>query len=224
MMNRIMGTKDIILEKKGEIATIIFNRPDKRNALSHEMWLEIPKLVEDVEKDKSIKVLIVRGADETSFAAGADISEFEELRSTAEKAEIYNEATHNAERALAKMTKPSIAMIQSFCIGGGLGIALSCDFRFSDTKGKFGITPARLGLVYSLTSTKQLVDLVGPATAKYILFSGKIIDVDHALRVGLLDEVHNPEDIVEKTHEFAQSICEKAQFTVRSTKEIIGLI
>lgn len=219
-----MKKNDLILEKKGEIATIYFNRPEKRNALTHEMWKEIPKLVEDVENDKSIKVLIIRGVDETCFAAGADISEFETLRANAEGAKIYNDATHKAERALATMSKPSIAMIQSYCIGGGLEIALACDFRFSDTRGKFGITPARLGLVYSLTATKQLVDLVGPATAKYILFSGKILDVDHALRVGLIDEVHSPEEIVDKTYEFAQGLCEKAQYTIRSMKEIIGLI
>lgn len=219
-----MTKKDILLEKKGEIATIIFNRPEKRNALNYEMWKMIPSFVADVESDQSIKVLIIRGADETSFAAGADISEFKELRAEAESAKVYNVATHEAERALATMTKPSVAMVQSFCIGGGLGIALSCDFRFSDTNGKFGITPARLGLVYSLTSTKQLVDLVGPARAKYILFSGKILGVDHALQIGLVDQIHAPEEIVEKTYEFAETVCERAQFTVRSTKEIVGLI
>ncbi len=216
--------KELILEKQGEIATIIFNRPEKRNALTHEMWKEIPILVADVENDKNIKVLVLRGADETSFAAGADISEFETLRANAEGAKIYNDATHVAERALATMTKPSIAMIQSYCIGGGLEIALACDFRFSDTNGKFGITPAKLGLVYSLTATKQLVDLVGPARAKYILLSGKILDVDHALQIGMVDEIHHPEEIVDQTYQFAQSLCEKAQFTVRSMKEIIGLI
>ena len=220
----MMEKKDLILEKKGEIATIYFNRPEKRNALTYEMWQEIPKLVEDVENDKAIKVLIIRGIDETSFAAGADISEFQTLRANAEGAKIYNEATHKAERALATMKKPSIAMIQSYCIGGGLEIALACDFRFSDTNGKFGITPAKLGLVYSLTATKQLVDIVGPAKAKYILFSGKILDVDDAYRIGLVDEVHRPEEIVEKTYAFAESLCEKAQFSVRSMKEIIGLI
>lgn len=219
-----MEKKDLVLEKQGEIATIIFNRPEKRNALTHEMWKEIPSLVEDVENDKNIKVLILRGADETSFAAGADISEFKTLRANAEGAKIYNAATHKAERALATMTKPNIAMVQSFCIGGGLEIALACDFRFTDTNGKFGITPAKLGLVYGLTATKQLVDLVGPATAKYILFSGQILDVEHALRVGLVDVVYEPEEIVEKTYEFAQGLCEKAQFTVRSMKEIISLI
>ncbi|MFD1848798.1 enoyl-CoA hydratase-related protein [Oceanobacillus bengalensis] len=219
-----MAKKDVLLEKNGEIATIIFNRPEKRNALTHEMWKEIPGLVEDVENDRNIKVLVVRGADHTSFAAGADISEFKTLRADSAGAKIYNDATHKAERAIATMKKPSIAMIQSWCIGGGCEIALACDLRFTDTNGRFGITPANLGLVYSLTATKQLVDLVGPSQAKYILLSGKHLDVDHALRIGLVDQVFSPEEIVEETYKFAEGLCKKAQFTVRSMKEIIGFI
>ncbi|WP_235791978.1 enoyl-CoA hydratase/isomerase family protein [Virgibacillus salidurans] len=219
-----MAKKDILLEKKGEIATIILNRPEKRNALTHGMWKEIPSLIEEVDNDKNIKILILRGADHTSFAAGADISEFKTLRADSGGAKIYNDATHKAERALANMKKPSIAMVQSWCIGGGCEIALACDLRFADTNGKFGITPANLGLVYSLTATKQLVDLVGPSQAKYILLSGRHIDVNHASRIGLVDQVFNPEEITEETYKFAESICKKAQFTVRSMKEIIGLI
>ncbi|SFE53671.1 enoyl-CoA hydratase/isomerase family protein [Alteribacillus iranensis] len=219
-----MSKQDILLEKKGEIATIILNRAEKRNALTHEMWKAIPSLIEDVENDPNIKVLIVRGADQTAFAAGADISEFKTLRADSKGAKIYNDATHKAERAIALMSKPSIAMVQTWCIGGGCEIALACDFRFADTNSKFGITPANLGLVYSLTATKQLVDLVGPSQAKYILLSGKHVDVNHALRIGLVDQVFSPEEIQEETYNFAETLCKKAQFTVRSMKEIIGLI
>ncbi|MFC0270469.1 enoyl-CoA hydratase-related protein [Metabacillus herbersteinensis] len=219
-----MEKKDIYLDKQGEVATIYFNRPEKRNALTHEMWKVIPSLIQDVEEDRDIKVLIIRGADETSFAAGADISEFRTLRAESKGAKIYNDATHEAERAIATMKKPSIAMIQSFCIGGGCEIALACDLRFSDTNGKFGITPAKLGLVYSLTATKQLVDLVGPSQAKYILLSGEILNVEHAQRIGLIDQIFEPEEIVEKTYQFANALSQKAQFTVRSMKHIISLI
>lgn len=219
-----MSKKDIYLQKQGEMATIVFNRPEKRNALTHEMWKAIPGLIQEVEEDSHIKVLIVRGADETSFAAGADISEFKTLRADSKGAKIYNEATHQAERALATMSKPSIAMVQSYCIGGGCELALACDFRFSDTNGRFGITPANLGLVYSLTATKQLVDLVGPANAKYILLSGRHLDAREAHRIGLVDQIYEPEQIVEKTLAFAETLCQKAQFTVRSMKRIIGLI
>ncbi|GAB7056715.1 MULTISPECIES: enoyl-CoA hydratase-related protein [unclassified Paenibacillus] len=219
-----MSTNHVYLEKKGEIATIYFNQPEKRNALTHEMWKTIPSLLEDAEQDRGIKVLVLRGADEMAFAAGADISEFKTLRSTPEGAKTYNDACHKAERRLAHFKKPTIAMIQGPCIGGGCELALACDFRFSDTTGRFGITPAKLGLVYSLNATKQLVDLVGPANAKYILLSGKIIDVQRAFRIGLIDEVYSPEEIVSKTYEFAELLCQNAQFTVRSMKYIISEI
>lgn len=221
---KVMSKGDVYLEKVGQIATLYLNRPEKRNALTHDMWKSIPGLVRDVEGDSNIKVLILRGVDHTSFAAGADISEFRTLRGDAKGAKIYNEATHEAERALATMKKPSIAMIQSYCIGGGCEIALACDFRFSDTNGRFGITPANLGLVYSLTATKQLVDLVGPANAKYILLSGRHVGVERAHAIGLVDEIFSPEEIEEKTLEFAQGLTQKAQFTVRSMKYIVGLI
>lgn len=219
-----MPENHLYLEKNGEIVTLYFNRADKRNALTHEMWKAIPGFIKDVEEDKSIKVLIVRGVDEKAFAAGADISEFETIRYNSEGAKIYNDACHEAERALATMKKPSIALVQGYCIGGGCEIALACDFRFTDTSGRFGITPANLGLVYSLTATKQLVDLVGPANAKFILFSGRHIPAERAYQIGLADLILSPEEIEEETYKFAQELCKKAQFTVRSMKHVIGLI
>jgi enoyl-CoA hydratase len=219
-----MSNNHIYLEKKGEIATIYFNQPEKRNALTHEMWKTIPSLLEDVENDSNIKVVVLRGVDETAFAAGADISEFQTLRSTPEGAKVYNDATHKAERKLANLKKPTIAMIQGPCIGGGCELASACDFRFSDTTGRFGITPAKLGLVYGLHAAKQLVDLVGPSNAKYILFSGKLLDVERAFRIGLVDEIYSPDEIVEKTYGFAETLCRNAQFTIRSMKYIINEI
>ncbi|GAB7388625.1 enoyl-CoA hydratase-related protein [Bacillaceae bacterium] len=219
-----MNHDHVYLEKNGEIATLYFNRPEKRNALTFAMWQAIPKLLADVDRDSAVKVLVLRGVDATAFAAGADISEFRTLRADSEGARIYNEATHKAERMLANFRKPTIAMIQGYCIGGGCELAVACDFRFSDTNGRFGITPAKLGLVYGLEATKQLVDLVGPANAKYILFSGRHLDAEKAHKIGLVDEVFPPDEIEEKTYEFARELCERAQFTVRSMKYIIAEI
>jgi enoyl-CoA hydratase len=219
-----MGNNHVYLEKNGAVATLFFNRPEKRNALTHEMWKAIPGLVKDAGEDANIKVLVLRGVDETSFAAGADISEFKTLRSTAAGAKIYNDATHEAERAVATFKKPTIAMVQGFCIGGGCELAAACDFRFADTTARFGITPAKLGLVYGLDATKQLVDLVGPSNAKYILFSGNHLDVQKASSFGLVNEIYSPEEIVEKTYEFAETLCTRAQFTVRSMKYIINQV
>jgi enoyl-CoA hydratase len=147
--------KDLKLVKEGAIATINFNRPEKRNALTYEMWIEIGEMIDDVAQDQNIKVLILRGADETSFAAGADISEFKTLRYSAEGAKKYNNATLATEKKLMDLNNPTISMIQSYCVGGGAELAVACDFRFSDTTGKFGITPAKLGLIYNLVGTKN---------------------------------------------------------------------
>ena len=215
---------DLYLEKDGAVAWLVLNRPEKRNPISYAMWRKLPDLVAEVEGDDSLKVLVVKGAGEKAFSAGADISEFDRYRADSEGARVYNEATHVGERALAGMKKPSIAMVRGFCIGGGCELALACDFRFSDTTGRFGITPARLGIVYSLTATKQLVDLVGPAVAKYILFSGEHLPAERAYEVGLVDELLEPQELEGRTVEFAQLLASRSQHTIRSMKRIIGLI
>lgn len=219
-----MAQEEIYLVKEPPIAFLFLNRPEKRNALTLNMWKAIPRLVQEVRDDREIKVLIVRGADGRAFAAGADISEFETLRTGVEQAEAYNAATAAAEEALSTLPKPTIAMIQGYCIGGGCSIALSCDLRFSDTNGRFGITPARLGLVYGLPSTKRLVDVVGPSHAKYILFSGRQLDAQRAYEIGLVNELHAPDEILEKTLEFAHTLAANAQLSIRSTKYIIQRI
>jgi enoyl-CoA hydratase len=215
--------EDLYLERTGEVSILVINRPRKRNAITYEMWQAIPDLVREAEEDPGVKVLLVRGADSSAFSAGADIGEFEARRSDSESARIYNEATHEAERALDAMQKPTIAMVQGPCIGGGCGVALACDLRISDTSARFGITPAKLGLVYSLSATKQLVDLVGPAKSKYILFSGRQVDARRAYEIGLVDQLYEPEEVEEQTRELAE-VCSRAQFSVRSTKHIIRLI
>lgn len=214
----------VYMDKSKEIATIYFNRPDKRNALKYEMWVAIAELMEQCEEDEEIKVVVFRGVDETAFAAGADIGEFKTLRYTAEGADTYNRATLIAEETIMHLSKPTIAMIQSFCVGGGCEIALACDFRFSDQNGKFGITPAKLGLVYNLPGTKNLVDLVGPAKAKDILYTGRLLNADEALRIGLIDRVYTAEEIAEKTYEYAELICKNAQFAVRGSKYVVSKI
>lgn len=217
-------TDHLVLRKDGAIATLVINRPDKRNPISFAMWRALPGLVEDVEGDDDIKVLIIRGAGDKAFSAGADISEFETYRADSEGARVYNDATHVAERALAGLTKPAIAMIHGFCIGGGAEIALACDLRFADTNARFGITPARLGIVYSLTATKQLTDLAGPAVTKYILFSGEHLQAHRAHEVGVIDELLPPEELEARTLEFADLIASRSQYSVRSSKRIIGKI
>jgi enoyl-CoA hydratase/carnithine racemase len=213
--------EDLLVERDGAVATLTLNRPQSHNAISMEMYRALPEVVASIEDDRSVKVLVVRGAGEKSFASGADITEFERERSDATKAKNYNEKVAAAEEALEGMTKPTIAMIHGYCIGGGAGLALSCDLRFADTRARFAITPAKLGLVYSLASTKRVVDLAGPSRAKWILMSGQQIQAQRAVELGLFDELVEPEDLGAYTYDFAQTITSRAQFSVRSGKEMV---
>ncbi|MUL41742.1 enoyl-CoA hydratase [Streptomonospora sp. PA3] len=215
---------DLQVERSGAVATLTLNRPETRNAIRLEMYRELPGVLRGIDDDPRVKVLVVRGAGTKAFAAGADISEFREVRADAESARSYNEQVAAAEQALEGMAKPTIAMVHGYCVGGGCGLALACDLRFSDTAGKFAITPAKLGLVYSLESTRRLVDLVGPAQAKWVLFSGQRMDAEHALRTGLVDVVTEPDDLAEQTYSFAELVSGRAQYSVRTAKEIVRRI
>lgn len=219
-----MANQEIFLRKEEPIAYLIFNRPEKRNALTLNMWKTIPRLLQQVQDDPSIKVLILRGVDGTAFAAGADISEFRTLRTGKEQAELYNKANEEAEQAIATLSKPTIAMIQGYCIGGGCGIALACDLRFADTTARFGITPARLGIIYGFSATKRLVEVVGPSFAKYLLFSGRHIDSQRAAEIGLVNELYSPTEIEERTREFALQLADNAQLSIRGTKLMVQRI
>ena len=214
----------LIVQKNGPIATLLINRAEKRNPISYAMWSALPGLLEDVANDDAIKVLIVRGAGDVAFSAGADIGEFDRYRADSAGARVYNEATHVAERAMTNFPKPAIAMIHGFCIGGGAELALGCDFRFADTNARFGITPARLGIVYSLTATRQLTDLAGPAVARHILFSGLHLEAQRAYEVGIFDRLEAPEELEAKTLEFAELLCSRSQYSIRSSKQILQRI
>ncbi|MCE7008680.1 enoyl-CoA hydratase-related protein [Kibdelosporangium philippinense] len=208
------------VETAGAVATLTIDRPDKRNAMSLEMWSAIPGLLGSL--DPAVRVLLIQGGEH--FSAGADISEFETLRSSADDAARYSEAVHAAERAITTLAKPTIAVINGFCIGGGCEIALACDLRIAADNARFGITPAKLGIVYNFTSTKQLVDAVGKAWAKQILFSGDIIDAATALRIGLVNELHPASDLDARAKELAATIAGRAQVSVRGAKTIINRI
>jgi len=221
MKEKLTMSESLLLNRDGEIATVVLNRPQTLNAINSEMYQGLPALMDQLENDPTVKVVIFRGAGEKSFASGADISEFERERSSAEDAQKYNEKVAAAEQAIENLTKPTIAMIHGYCIGGGAGLALSCDIRFSDKVSKFAITPAKLGLVYSLESTKRVVDLVGPSRAKWILMSGLQILSGRALELGLVDEVVEAEELEEFTYRFADTIATRAQFSVRAGKEMV---
>lgn len=208
------------LEIEDAVATLTIDRPSKRNAMSFEMWSAIPRLLDKVAADDAVRALVIRGTDH--FSAGADISEFATLRAGADGAERYSAAVHAGERAIVGLPKPTIAAITGVCVGGGCEIALACDMRIAAPDARFGITPAKLGIVYNFTSTKQLVDVVGPAWARQILFTAEIIDADTALRIGLVNEL--TADPVARAMALATTMASRAQVSVRGAKTIIGKI
>ncbi|HEY2697224.1 MAG TPA: enoyl-CoA hydratase-related protein [Pseudonocardiaceae bacterium] len=206
----------------GRLATLTIDRPARRNAMSFAMWSALPGLIGRVKAGDDVRVLIITGSEH--FSAGADISEFATLRAGADGARRYGAAVHAGERAIAELEIPTIAAINGFCIGGGCEIALACDIRIAAQDARFGITPAKLGIVYNITSTKQLVDAVGPAWAKRILFSADLLDAPTALRIGLVDELLPTGELGAHVRELAERIASRAGVSVRGAKQIVGRI
>ncbi len=206
----------------GGVARLAINRAAKRNAFTQAMWEAFPGLVDRAMADASVRLLIVEAAAPGPFCAGADIGEF----ATASPDPAWRAANQAAIRAtqvtLARATKPTLAAIDGDCIGGGCGIALACDVRIASRRARFGITPAKLGLVYPLHDTKLLVDLVGPAHAKRLLFTGALIDATEAARIGLVQEV--TDDLAGSVDGFAASVTAAAPSSQRATKAIVRRI
>lgn len=216
-------TEGIEFGSDGDVARLTLTRPGKLNAISYDMWSAIPKIVADVEADRRIKVLVLTGAG-GHFSAGADIAEFSDLRSTAEGAATYDRAVEGAVRALSGMRKPSVAMISGNCIGGGCQLSVASDFRFAERGARFGITPAKLGIVYDFTSTRALVELVGPANARYFLLSGLLVDATRAREIGLVNDVFDPEQLEAATMDFVRTLCSRSQASIRGMNRVIEKI
>jgi len=207
----------------GGIADLVIARPAKRNAMSYSMWSSVPGLCAELDADDSVKVVVLRG-EGAHFCAGADIAEFGERRSTAENAREYGEQVEAAAAALGSLTKPTIAMVQGYCIGGGCELAVACDLRFAAASAEFAITPAKLGIVYAYSSTRTLVALTSPSFARYLLYSGNRVDAEHALRVGLVDELVEPDLLEKTTRDFAATIASRAQVSVRGASRMVEKI
>ena len=208
-------TEDAIkLDRSGPHAVLRLNRPEKRNALNLSMWRRMSELLADAADDPSVRVLIVTGEGK-AFAAGADIDEMKAVFDDPEIASTIAQVTYDAQKALYRFPKPTVAMIRGACVGGGCGIALCCDLRFADTSAKLGITPGKLGLVYSLADTKRLIDTVGAPAAKDILYTGRIIGAKEAKALGLLDRLLDAESLEAEVNAFADQVCAASQFSAQ---------
>lgn len=211
---------EVSIDVRGRVAILSLNRAVKRNALSLRMWQEMPRILEAVAAEPTISALVVVGSGE-HFSAGADIGEFKTVRSTEEGMDLYRRAVDTAERKLSSMDKPTIAMVRGYCIGGGLEIALACDFRFASKTAKLGITASKLGIVYGVPSTRRLASVVGPTWAKYILFSAKIFDAVTADKFGLITELVDDAQLEDVTFEFAELLASRSRITIAASKAVI---
>ena len=213
-----IGVETLIGRKDGAIGWMIFNNPARRNAVSLDMWRAIPDVIAAFESDPEVRVVVFTGAGEKAFVSGADISQFEAERGDAAAEARYSAASAAASAAMAGLSKPAIAMIRGYCIGGGLAVALTCDLRLCETGSRFAIPAARLGLGYGFGGVKLLIDLVGPSIAKEILFTARQFTAEEALRAGLVNRVAEPAELEPLVRDYARMIAANAPLTVRAAK------
>ena len=211
----------ILIDRDGTTATVTLNNPDRMNALDLEMWAGLARAFETLSADDGLRCIVLRGAGDKAFAAGADVAQFAAVRSTVPQARAFAAITHSSMQAIATCPHPVIAMIHGACVGGGLEIASMCDMRICGAASRFGIPVKRLGLVVSYSELKPLVALVGRAVALEILLEGRIFDADEALAKGLVNRVVADADVGEAVLAAAARIAEGAPLVARWHKQFV---
>ena len=214
-------TDKMIADKDGAIGWITFNNPARHNAVSMSMWEGLFGIVQDYAADPDIRVIVVKGAGEKAFVSGADISEFEEKRSSPETTRLYNETGQKATLALKHVNKPTIAMIRGYCVGGGVSIALACDMRIAAEGSSFAVPAAKLGLGYEFEGVRKLVDVVGPAFAREIFYTARQFTGQEALAMGLVNRLVPADWLESYVRDYAASIAGNAPLTVASIKTLV---
>ena len=219
-----LPTQKILARSADGIGWITFNQPEKRNAISLEMWAGVATAAGIMGKDKSVRVVVMSGAGGKAFASGADIGEFASSRASAEAEESYKAVSQGARTALLAMGKPIIAMIRGYCIGGGAATALLADMRIATPESKFGVPAARLGVAYALDGLHRLVALVGPSVAKEIMFTARQFTAAEALAAGLINCIVDAADLENEVTALAQTIARNAPLTIHHSREAIDML
>ena len=215
------GTDRLLVEVSGPVATVTFNNPGKHNALSADMRAALPGVLRVLNADGDVRVIVMTGAGDKAFTAGADISEFGEQRTSPAARASYDQASAAANDAWASLDKPVIAMIRGFCIGGGLVTALQADIRIASDDSQFGVPAARLGLGYGVSGVTALMNLIGPARTAEVLFSARRFPAAEALQMGLVNRVVPAGNLREAVLSLAASIAGNAPLTVAAAKAAI---
>lgn len=216
-----LPTDRVIARIDGPVGWITFNNPARRNAMSQDMWEAVPLALDRMEADPAVRVIVLRGTGDKAFVAGADISQFNELRSSPETVAKYDAISDEASRRIAKSPKPTIAMIRGYCIGGGVGIAVCCDMRIASEDAKFGVPATRLGLGYGPSGVKRLMDLVGPSHVKEIFYTARHFSAAEARDMGLVNRVLPDSDLDAYVAGYCATIAENAPMTMRAVKRTV---
>jgi len=214
-------TERLIVQKQGPIGWIVFNNPARRNAISMDMWEAIPQALDRFEGDAAIRAIVLAGAGDKAFVSGADISQFDQARADSAGVQRYEEIAEGAQLRLQQCDRPLLAMIRGFCLGGGLNIALACDLRIAADDAKLGIPAARLGLAYRASSTKNLVDTIGPANAREVLLTGRQFTAEEALAMGFVNRVVPAASLENAVLDYCGMFADNAPLTMRAAKRII---
>ena len=215
-----MTTEKMLSRVKDGVGYITFNNPEKHNAVSIEMWDALEQILDGFRSSQDIRVIVLSGAGGKAFVSGADISKFDKERSSKEAVLSYNKRTQKVYENLETFPKPTIAMIDGYCIGGGLNLAVCCDIRICSAKSKFAMPAAKLSLGYPFSSIKRLFDVMGPGMAKHFMFTAEKISASEALACGLVQKLVSEDSIDSYVKDYALNIANNAPLTIKAMKQI----
>jgi enoyl-CoA hydratase/carnithine racemase len=219
-----MPTDKMLSCREGNIGYLIFNNPERHNAVSLDMWAAAGEILEGFREDPEIRAVVVSGAGGKSFVSGADISRFDKERSDEDAVARYNATVEKSCAAIQEFPKPTLAMIRGYCIGGGVGLAVCCDLRICSEGSRFAVPAAKLGLGYGYRGLKRLVDVVGPSFALEIFYTARQFSAAEALAMGLVNRVVPDGDLENYVKAYAGAIAENAPLTIRAVKATVGEI
>jgi enoyl-CoA hydratase/carnithine racemase len=211
----------LIVEKRGAVGWIVFNQPAKRNAINGAMWRGIPRAMAQFDADPEVRCVALRGAGTEAFASGADISEFDQIRAQKSSVAEYDGLLDQVLHSIQDSRKPSVAMIYGFCMGGGLEVALACDLRYCGRSAQFGIPAAKLGLAYNIEGHRRLIETVGHARAREIMYLGRRYNADEGFAMGLVNQVFDDAELEGEAARIITQLCENAPLSIANSKTII---
>ena len=221
-MNEMAKTDKVLSRKEAGVGYVVFNNPERHNAMSLDMWAATSRIMEEFRSDDALRCVVLTGAGTKAFVSGADISKFGAERTTEEAVAHYNKTVEEASLALHAYQKPTIAMIRGYCIGGGLGIAMCCDLRIATEQSTFAVPAAKLGLGYGHVGVKRLLDVVGPSFTKEIFYTARQFNADEAKTMGLINRVVPDAELESYVQKYAETIAGNAPLTIRAVKAVVS--